>query len=179
MSARKAKHLDLTTMFTYSHANTPLGQSELELSQLFYKISLLYSQTFTQLNRDCHWLILGHMALTNEQLFLGPEWAIDSEPIRARGITSLSKISRQNNFGQLKLDFNPFLPPKSRRFWLLVGHNIQPSSSSTNQNAALIIDHQLDFTIKIKVAFLLAKLFSDLDNPDCLDFRARWNKNLK
>ena len=23
-----------------------------------------------------------------------------------------------------------------------------------------------------KVTFLLAKLFSDLDNPDCLDFRA-------
>ena len=26
---RKAKHLDVTTIFTYSHANTPLGQSEL------------------------------------------------------------------------------------------------------------------------------------------------------
>ena len=28
ISARKAKHLDATIMFTYSHANTPLGQSE-------------------------------------------------------------------------------------------------------------------------------------------------------
>ena len=28
VSARKAKHLDVTTMFSYSHANTPLGQSE-------------------------------------------------------------------------------------------------------------------------------------------------------
>ena len=28
VSTRKAKHLDVTTMFTYSHANTPLGQSE-------------------------------------------------------------------------------------------------------------------------------------------------------
>ena len=28
ISARKAKHFDVTTMFTYSHANTPLGQSE-------------------------------------------------------------------------------------------------------------------------------------------------------
>ena len=27
-SAGKAKQLDATTMFTYSHANTPLGQSE-------------------------------------------------------------------------------------------------------------------------------------------------------
>ena len=28
ISARKVKHLDVTTMFTYSHANTPLGPSE-------------------------------------------------------------------------------------------------------------------------------------------------------
>ena len=35
---------------------------------------------------------------------------------------------------------------QSRRFSLLVGYNIQPSSSSTNQNAALIIDRLLDFT---------------------------------
>ena len=28
ISVRKAKHLDVTTMFTYSHANMPLGQSE-------------------------------------------------------------------------------------------------------------------------------------------------------
>ena len=28
ISARKAKQLDATTMFTYSHANTPLGQSQ-------------------------------------------------------------------------------------------------------------------------------------------------------
>ena len=28
ISARKAKYLDFTTMFTYSHANTPLSQSE-------------------------------------------------------------------------------------------------------------------------------------------------------
>ena len=28
ISARKAKHLSATTMFTYSHANTPLAQSE-------------------------------------------------------------------------------------------------------------------------------------------------------
>ena len=30
-----------------------------------YHVMLLYSYTFTQLNRDCHWLILGHMAWTN------------------------------------------------------------------------------------------------------------------
>ena len=28
ISARKTKHLDVTTMFTYAHANTPVGQSE-------------------------------------------------------------------------------------------------------------------------------------------------------
>ena len=32
------------------------------------------------------------------------------------------------------------------RFSLLVGYNIWPTSSSTNQNAALMIDHKLDFT---------------------------------
>ena len=28
ITARKAKQVDVITMFTYSHANTPLGQSE-------------------------------------------------------------------------------------------------------------------------------------------------------
>ena len=28
ISARKAKHFDVTTAFTYSHENAPLGQSE-------------------------------------------------------------------------------------------------------------------------------------------------------
>ena len=28
ISEREAKHLDATTMFTYSHEKTPLGQSE-------------------------------------------------------------------------------------------------------------------------------------------------------
>ena len=37
---------------------------------------------------------------------------------------------------------------QDRRFSLLVGYNIQPSSSSTNQNAALITDRQLVFTKK-------------------------------
>ena len=34
------------------------------------------------------------------------------------------------------------MPPKSKRFSLHVGYNIWPSSSTTNQNAALIIDPQ-------------------------------------
>ena len=32
---RKAKHLDATTMFTYSHANMPVGQSECEYIIVF------------------------------------------------------------------------------------------------------------------------------------------------
>ena len=32
------------------------------------------------------------------------------------------------------------------RFSLLVGYNLLATSSSTNQNAALMIDHKLDFT---------------------------------
>ena len=63
------------------------------------------------------------------------EWAIDSEAMKARGIIVLvkanklvKKISRQNLLRLLKLDFNPFLPPKhykyGGRFSLLLGFNI-------------------------------------------------------
>ena len=55
ISARKAKHLDATTMFTYSHANTPLGQSErayylsyfIKTNMSANKISLPQGQSFT------------------------------------------------------------------------------------------------------------------------------------
>ena len=85
---------------------------------------------------------------------MGPktEWGMDSEAMRARGIIVLVKSNQLvKNIENKKLSFswslaNPFLPPKSPHLSLLVGYNIQPSSSSTNQTAALIIDHQLDFT---------------------------------
>ena len=80
------------------------------------------------------------------------EGAIDSEAMTARGIIVLvkfnllvKKISRLNIFRKLKLDINPFLLPKyyknGGRISLVVGYNIEPTSSSTNQNAALMIDH--------------------------------------
>ena len=61
--------------------------------------------------------------------------AIDSESMKARGIIVLvksnllvKKISRLNIFHKLKLDFNPFLPPKyykhGGRISLEVGCNI-------------------------------------------------------
>ena len=68
---------------------------------------------------------------------MGPkaEWAIDSEAMRGRGIIVLvksnwlvKKISRLNIFRKLKVDFNPFLPPKhykyGGRFSLLVGYSM-------------------------------------------------------
>ena len=59
------------------------------------------------------------------------EWAIDSEAMRARGtIYCVSKIQLvgqkyrdKTTFSWLKLDVNPFLPPKIRRSLLLVGYN--------------------------------------------------------
>ena len=48
ISARKAKQLDATTMFTYSHANTALGQSE-RAYYLSYFIIILFSQ-----NKEVH-----------------------------------------------------------------------------------------------------------------------------
>ena len=77
--------------------------------------------------------------------------------MRAGGIIVLVKsnwlvkqISRLNIFRKLKLDFNPFLPLKHYKygghFSPRVGYNIKHTSSSTNQNAELMIEHSLDFT---------------------------------
>ena len=76
------------------------------------------------------------------------EWAIDSEAMRARGIIFFSKIQQvgkkyrdrttltsETRFSRHCFGF------QSRRFSVIVGYNIKPSSSSTNQKAALIIDH--------------------------------------
>ena len=64
------------------------------------------------------------------------EWTIYSEAMRARGIIIVlvksdklvKKISRLNIFRKLKLDINPFLPPKHYKYdghiLLLVGYNI-------------------------------------------------------
>ena len=59
------------------------------------------------------------------------EWALDSQAMRSRGIIVFSKIQLvgkkygdKTTFSWLKLDVNPFLPPKSPRFSLLVGYNI-------------------------------------------------------
>ena len=49
ISARKAKHLDATTMLTYSHANTPLGQSEC-MYYLSYFISFIYNILSSTIN---------------------------------------------------------------------------------------------------------------------------------
>ena len=49
ISVRKAKYLDVTTMFTYSHANTPLGQSE-HGSYLSYFIKGYYFDIMAQDN---------------------------------------------------------------------------------------------------------------------------------
>ena len=59
ISARKAKHLDATTMFTYSHANTPLGQSQRAYYlSYFIKSTPIYPRTLlhipsTALYRPC------------------------------------------------------------------------------------------------------------------------------
>ena len=52
------------------------------------------------------------------------EWAIDAEAMRARGTIVLVKSNSWSKISRI-----------------LVGYNIKPSSSSTNKNAALIIDH--------------------------------------
>ena len=51
------------------------------------------------------------------------EWAIDLEAMRAKGIIVLvrsnqlvKKISRLNIFPKIKLDIDPFLPPKHYKY---------------------------------------------------------------
>ena len=76
------------------------------------------------------------------------EWATDSGAMRARGITVLVK-SNYRNWSKKNVETKHLSLIKARlfgRFSLLMGHNIQPTSSSNNQNAALIIDQSLDFT---------------------------------
>ena len=76
------------------------------------------------------------------------EWAIDSETHDGEGNNCFSKIQlvgqnyRDKTTLASKTRFSRHcFVFQSRRFSLLVGHNIQPSSGSTNQNAVLIIDH--------------------------------------
>ena len=82
-----------------------------------------------------------------------PRARMGSESMRAKGIVVFSKIQIVGK----KYRDETTLASKARfsrhccgfqiqRFSLLVGYNIYPDSSSTNQNAALIIDHWLDFT---------------------------------
>ena len=91
-------------------------------------------------------------AMSKQPMRPKAEWAIDSG----------HEGERNNCFSEIHLDGKKYRDKttlasktrfsrqcfgfQSRRFSLLVVYNIQPSSSSTNQNAALILDHQLDFT---------------------------------
>ena len=87
---------------------------------------------------------------------IGPSasWTIDSEAMGMRGIIVLVKsnqLVKNVEAKQLQLAKRDsaaivlvFKAGTFRYQW--AAYNIQPSSSSTNQNAALIIDHQLDFT---------------------------------
>ena len=82
------------------------------------------------------------------------ELAIDSEAMRARGI--VFSVKSNQLVKNIEINETTLLSKtrfsrhcfgfQSRRFSLPVGYNIQPSSSSTSQNAAFIIGHQLDFT---------------------------------
>ena len=68
------------------------------------------------------------------------KWAIGSEVMRARGIIDLVKSNqlvknietKQLQLVKARLEAF-FLPPKSQRFALLVGHKMQPSSNSKNR----------------------------------------------
>ena len=73
-------------------------------------LSLLYSKTFTQLNGNCHWLILGHMALTkikcipvvihssNNCTTLGIHQSADDQSMVESGLTEGGKNNASFHF---------------------------------------------------------------------------------
>ena len=75
--------------------------------------------------------------------------SIASEGERNNGFSKIQVVGQKNietkHISRVKARHQSFLPPKhykyGRRFSLLVGYNIEPTTSSTNQNAALMIDH--------------------------------------
>ena len=87
-------------------------------------------------------------------------WAIDSEAFRGHEGERNNCFYRIQLVGQKYRDKTTLASKirfssncfgfQSRRISLQVGYNIQPSSRSTNQNAALIIDHYFDFTKQIQ-----------------------------
>ena len=78
------------------------------------------------------------------------EQAIDSEAMRNNCFSKIQLVGQKYRGKTTLASKTRFRRHcsgfQSRRFSLPVGYNIQQSSSLTNQNAALIIDHQLDFT---------------------------------
>ena len=62
ISARKAKHIDVTTMFTYSHVNTPLDQSVCA-----YYLSYFIKQFIIM---QCVTLLLIHVDTGLQELYL-------------------------------------------------------------------------------------------------------------
>ena len=50
--------------------------------------------------------------------------AHEAAGVLAKSNWLVKNIENKKNFSYLKLNFNPFLPPKSRRFSLLEGYNI-------------------------------------------------------
>ena len=97
---------------------------------------------------QCYLTIIPCARMGSESI--AAEWAIDSEAIRGRGISKIQLVGQEyrdkTTLANKKRFSRHCFGFQRRRFSLLAGYNIQPSSSSTNQNTALIIDHQLDFT---------------------------------
>ena len=141
---KQPKFVLITIIFFY--VRTCLGKLE--------KCRLLLAGFYCSMLKSIGQLTVIPRALSQQPRRPKAEWAIDSKAMRARGIIVLVKPSQLvKNIETKELKLAKRDSPsrhcfsfQSRRFSLLVGYNIQPSSSSTNQNIALMIDHQVDFT---------------------------------
>ena len=99
ISARKAKQLDATTMFTYSDANTPLGQSERA-----YYLGYFIKPSSSSTNQNAaliidHWILLKYhkLPLISNGLRKGAlrGLMIKGRPYIRRGHTRFNRIYSQ------------------------------------------------------------------------------------
>ena len=92
---------------------------------------------------------MGYESVANEADGRMGHWLRGYEGERNNCFSKIQLVGQKNieakHLSQVKARHQSFFTAKTlqiwRRFLLLVDYNIQPTSSSANQNAALMIDH--------------------------------------
>ena len=92
---------------------------------------------------------MGYESIANEADGRMDHWLRGYEGERNNCFSKIQLVGQKNieakHLSQVKARHQSFFTAKKKQIWrrfsLLVDYNIQPTSSSANQNAALMIDH--------------------------------------